>query len=57
MVSASTLIAGVPVAPISFAAAVTLLCGLIAFGQIRLRRIDGYQHLHAIIDQPEELAA
>jgi len=38
-------------------AAVTLLWGLIAFGQIRMRRIDGYQHLHAIIDQQEQLAA
>lgn len=26
-------------------AAVTLLFGLVAFGQIKLRRIDGYQHL------------
>jgi transposase-like protein len=39
------------------AAAVTLLWGLIAFGQIRMRRIDGYQHLTSIIDQQEELAA
>lgn len=39
------------------AAAVTLLWGLIAFGQIRMRRIDGYQHLSSIIDQQEELAA
>ena len=39
------------------AAGVTLLWGLIAFGQIRMRRIDGYRHLAAIIDQQEELAA
>lgn len=39
------------------AAAVTLLWGLIAFGQIRMRRIDGYRHLPTIIDQQEELAA
>lgn len=39
------------------AAAVTLLWGLIAFGQIRMRRVDGYQHLPVIIDQQEERAA
>jgi transposase-like protein len=39
------------------AAAVTLLWGLIAFGQIRMRRIDGYQHLFTIIDPQEDLAA
>jgi len=39
------------------AAAVTLLWGLIAFGQIRMRRVDGHQHLATIIDQQEELAA
>ena len=39
------------------AAAVTLLWGLIAFGQIRMRRIDGYQHLYTIIDHQEEAAA
>lgn len=31
------------------AAAVTLLYGLVAFGQIRLRRIDGHQHLPAFL--------
>ncbi len=35
----------------------TLLWGLIAFGQIRMRRIDGYQHLYTIIDRQEEVAA
>jgi len=30
-------------------AAVTLLFGLVAFGQIKLRRIDGYQHLPQVI--------
>jgi transposase-like protein len=30
-------------------AAVTLLFGLVAFGQIKLRRIDGYQHLPQLI--------
>ncbi|MFQ5745555.1 MAG: IS256 family transposase [Acidobacteriota bacterium] len=39
------------------AAAVTLLWGLIAFGQIRMRRIDGYQHLYMIIEHQEEAAA
>jgi putative transposase len=39
------------------AAGLTLLWGLIAFGQIRLRRIDGYQHLYTIIDHQEEAAA
>ncbi len=39
------------------AAGVTLLWGLIAFGQIRMRRIDGYQHLYTIIDHQEEAAA
>lgn len=39
------------------AAAVTLLWGLIAFGHIRLRRIDGYRHLATVIDEPDEVAA
>lgn len=39
------------------AAAVTLLWGLIAFGQIRMRRSGGYQHLSTIIDPREDLAA
>jgi len=29
-------------------AAVTLLYGLVAFGQIRLRRIDGHRHLRTL---------
>jgi len=29
-------------------AAVTLLYGLVAFGQIRLRRIDGHRHVRAL---------
>ena len=32
-------------------AAVTLLYGLVAFGQIRLRRIDGWPHLNTMIEQ------
>jgi transposase-like protein len=32
-------------------AAVTLLYGLVAFGQIQMRRIDGYQHLKAIVEE------
>ena len=30
-------------------AALTLLFGLVAFGQIQLRRIDGYQHLPSLL--------
>jgi transposase-like protein len=32
-------------------AALTLLYGLVAFGQIRLRRIDGWRHLSTVIEQ------
>jgi putative transposase len=38
-------------------AAVTLLYGLVAFGQIQLRRICGYTHVAALIPSPEEVAA
>ena len=38
-------------------AAVTLLYGLVAFGQIELRRICGYTHVAALIASPEEVAA
>ncbi len=39
------------------AAAVTLLWGLIAFGQIQPRRIVGYKDLPAITTQPDQAAA
>lgn len=39
------------------AAGVTLLWGLVAFGQIRLRRIDGYRHLASIVRSPDQAAA
>lgn len=32
-------------------AAVTLLYGLVAFGQIRLRRVDGWRHLSTMLEQ------
>lgn len=38
-------------------AGVTLLWGLVAFGQIRLRRIDGYRHLANIVRSPDQAAA
>ena len=38
------------------AAGVTLLWGLVAFGQIRLRRIDGYRGMHRLL-RDEALAA
>jgi transposase-like protein len=38
-------------------AAVTLLYGLVAFGQIELRRICGYSHVAELIASPEEVAA
>jgi putative transposase len=38
-------------------AAVTLLYGLVAFGQIQMRRIDGYQHLKAIVEERCQEAA
>jgi len=38
-------------------AAVTLLYGLVAFGQIELRRVCGYRHLAERIESPEEVAA
>ncbi len=37
-------------------AVTTLLYGLIAFGQIALRRIDGYKHLRQIVNVVEEAA-
>lgn len=39
------------------AAAVTLLYGLVAFGQIRLRRIDGYKHLPKVVKEVKQAAA
>ena len=39
------------------ASALTLLWGLIAFGQIRLRRIDGYKDIPSITTELEENAA
>ena len=38
-------------------AAVTLLYGLVAFGQIRFRRIDGYKHLPALLRDQRSQAA
>lgn len=38
-------------------AALTLLWGLVAFGQIRLRRMDGYRHLKKLLDAPWTQAA
>ncbi len=35
------------------AAGVTLLWGLVAFGQIRLRRINGYRDLPQLLEQQE----
>ncbi len=35
------------------AAGVTLLWGLVAFGQIRLRRINGYKDLPQLLEQQE----
>ena len=39
------------------AAATTLLYGLIAFGQITLRRIDGFRHVQKLADMPSSDAA
>ncbi len=39
------------------AAAVTLLWGLIAFGQIQPQRIVGYKDLTSITAQPDQAAA
>ena len=38
-------------------AAVTLLYGLVAFGQIELRRICGYTHVAELIGSQEDVAA
>jgi transposase-like protein len=38
-------------------AAVTLLYGLVAFGQIELRRICGYTHVVELLASPEQVAA
>jgi len=38
-------------------AAVTLLYGLVAFGQIRLRKIDGHGHVSALLEPQREVAA
>jgi hypothetical protein len=36
---------------------VTLLYGLVAFGEIRLRKIDGHGHVAALLEPHEEIAA
>ena len=38
-------------------AAVTLLYGLVAFGQIRLRKIDGHRNVSALLEPAVEAAA
>ena len=38
-------------------AGVTLLWGLVAFGQIRLRRINGYRDLPELLEQQESCVA
>ncbi len=38
-------------------AALSLLWGLVAFGQIRLRKIDGHRHVAALIEQQKQQAA
>ncbi len=38
-------------------AAVTLLYGLVAFGQIHLRKIDGHHHVAALLGEQQEAAA
>ena len=38
-------------------AGVTLLYGLVAFGQIRFHRIDGYRHVPSLIRSQETQAA
>ena len=38
-------------------AALTLLFGLVAFGHIQLRRIDGYQHLLSFLANMRQKAA
>ena len=38
-------------------AAVTLLYGLVAFGQIQLRKIDGHHQVAALLGEPQEAAA
>ena len=38
-------------------AAVTLLYGLVAFGQIQLRRIDGHRHVSELLVPTEDAAA
>ncbi len=39
------------------AAGVTLLWGLVAFGQIRLRRIDGYRDMYKLLREEAQEAA
>ncbi len=39
------------------AAGVTLLWALVAFGQIRLRRLDGFRDLHRIVEREIQKAA
>ena len=38
-------------------AAITLLYGLLAFGQIELRKIDGYRHVKALMSRSSAQAA
>jgi hypothetical protein len=38
-------------------AGVTLLYGLVAFGQIQLRKIDGYRHVRELLAPVAEAAA
>jgi len=38
-------------------AALTLLYGLVAFGQIRFHKIDGYRHVSSLIRSPKANAA
>jgi len=38
-------------------AALTLLSGLVAFGQIQLRRLCGYTHVAALMEPQEDVAA
>ena len=43
--------------PMALAAAITLLYGLIAFGQIRMRKIDGHRTLADLIKRQVDQAA
>ncbi len=41
----------------AYLTAVTLLYGLVAFGQIQLRKIDGHRHLSELLAPVAEAAA